>query len=149
VYQGGLGQQILPYRRWLAGGRFLEHHEEALGIPMQVFLMLFLVPYAFHLPVLFCLTVGLTGAAATAVGIRGYVRNTRPDLARHSSAAVDDDEVEPEDDAFEERADDDPDDEGSEATDRIPVAVGSSSEHGGAPSERRGIMAFRRKGPVR
>lgn len=27
LYPGGIGQQLLPLRRWLAGGRFLEHHE--------------------------------------------------------------------------------------------------------------------------
>jgi len=88
VYQGGLGQQILPYRRWLAGGRFLEHREEALGIPGQLFLAGFLLPFAFHLPVAFCLTVGITFALATAVGLRSYVKTSRPDLQRRSHHAA-------------------------------------------------------------
>jgi len=86
VYQGGLGQQILPYRRWLAGGRFLEHREEALGVPGQMLLLGFLIPFAFHLPLLFCVGCGLVAAFVTGAGIRGYVRERRPDLRKRRSA---------------------------------------------------------------
>src|SRR6266508_3560728 len=87
VYQGGLGQQILPYRRWLAGGRFLEHREEALGIPGQVLLVGFMVPFAFHLPWHFCLFVGALGAVAAGAGIRAHVL-TRPELQRRRATVA-------------------------------------------------------------
>ncbi len=87
VYQGGLGQQILPYRRWLAGGRFLEHREEALGIPGQVLLVGFMVPFAFHLPWQFCLFVGALGAVAAGAGIRAHVL-TRPELQRRRATVA-------------------------------------------------------------
>jgi branched-chain amino acid transport system permease protein len=156
VYQGGLGQQILPYRRWLAGGRFLEHREEAIGLPGQAFLVGFLVPFAFHLPWAFCLAVGLTGAFITAGGVRSYVRNQRPDLHRRVHGPVAEDDDDPDDDLLEEP--DEPLDsllaetEGplDEPTEGIP-GVGSSA--GGASDEPatrariqpRGLRAFRRR----
>jgi branched-chain amino acid transport system permease protein len=88
VYRGGLGQQILPYRRWLAGGRFLEHREEAIGLPGQAFLVGFLVPFALHLPWQYCLTVGAAAGVATGLGLHAYVRNRRPDLHRRRPPSV-------------------------------------------------------------
>ncbi len=70
LYPGGIGQQILPFRRWLAGGPLVESRHEATrlaGFPALLGLIIGLVLAVGPLGWLFGFLVGLAGAAALGV----------------------------------------------------------------------------------
>jgi branched-chain amino acid transport system permease protein len=83
LYPGGIGQQLLPYRRWLAGGRLFEDRHETIEVPLQmgfVALVVSLILGASILPAV--IAAAITQAVCTGLAIWHVTRN-RPDLKRH------------------------------------------------------------------
>jgi branched-chain amino acid transport system permease protein len=80
LYPGGIGQQILPVRRWLAGGLLVEgkHDLRLAGLPLLVtFLWLLIVGVTWYL----ALAYGLAAGVITAVLLVLYLRRTHRTLA--------------------------------------------------------------------
>ncbi|HEX2030242.1 MAG TPA: branched-chain amino acid ABC transporter permease [Actinomycetota bacterium] len=70
LYPGGIGQQILPFRRWFAGGPLVESRHEAhrlAAFPALLGLIVGMVMTVGELGWLFGLLIGLAAAAALAV----------------------------------------------------------------------------------
>jgi branched-chain amino acid transport system permease protein len=80
LYPGGIGQQILPVRRWLAGGLLVEarHDLRLAGLPLLVtFLSLLIVGVTWYM----ALAYGLGAGLITAVLLVLYLRRTHRTLA--------------------------------------------------------------------
>lgn len=98
LYPGGIGQQILPFRRWLSGGPLVESRHEAnqlAGFPALLALIVALVLTVPDLGWLFGLIVALAAAAVVGItavfGLRAYVhasRRRRGRAGRDSDAAL-------------------------------------------------------------
>jgi branched-chain amino acid transport system permease protein len=86
LYPGGIGQQILPLRRWLAGGLLVEdkHDLRLAGLPLLVtFLALLIAGVTWYL----ALAYGLGAGVITAVLLVLYLRRTHRTLAAHRRRA--------------------------------------------------------------
>jgi hypothetical protein len=83
LYPGGIGQQLLPYRRWMSGGRLFEDRHEALEVPLQMGLLALLASLILGVAIVPAAIVGLmAGAVCTGLAI-SHVNRNRPDLKRH------------------------------------------------------------------
>ena len=87
LYPGGIGQQLLPFRRWLAGGPFVASRHEAFqvaGFPTLIGLLATLALLDVSLGIRFVigLGVGIVLAAVSTVGLLLYVRAVHQNVAR-------------------------------------------------------------------
>jgi branched-chain amino acid transport system permease protein len=85
LYPGGIGQQLLPLRRWLAGGLLVEgrHDLRLAGLPFLVtFLGLLLAGSAWYVAA----ASGLAAGVATAVLLVLYLRRAHRTLAARARA---------------------------------------------------------------
>ena len=136
LYPGGIGQQILPFRRWLAGGPLVESRHEATrlsGFPALLGLIIGMVLTVGSLGWLFGFLVGLAGAAALGVlstfllsmYLAAYQRSVRS--GRHRTPRPEADHTAPVPETLIEASPGDGQVAGDEATEPITPAPGGSS----------------------
>lgn len=83
LYPGGIGQQLMPYRRWFSGGRLLEEKQEVVEVPFQMGLVAFIVSLVLGADLLPAIIVGVMVLLALVGLAISHVRKNRPDLAHH------------------------------------------------------------------
>jgi branched-chain amino acid transport system permease protein len=93
LYPGGIGQQLLPIRRWMAGGVLVEERHEAMrlaGLPALLSLVVALFVLSqltFWLRLLVAVGVAAVVAVAAAFGLVAYLRATHRSVRRARAAA--------------------------------------------------------------
>jgi branched-chain amino acid transport system permease protein len=91
LYPGGIAQQLVPFRRWLAGGPFVESRHEAFQVAGFPFLAGFLVTLtlmggSIGVRVLIGLVVGVATAALVSILLLLYVRAVYRSARAHAHA---------------------------------------------------------------